>query len=172
LYSALVSSKIALAVLTVDKGDGMVRESLQERFLEALAGLGGSAGNGKLQAELGWQDATYGRVQSALLDDGLIVKGRGRGGSVALADHASQEPQEPMEQPKPQSPAPRPPTPARASNGSGSSFEQIFKNIDDVLWKEKGCNSELDYTEQTSWMLFLKYLDDLDLTLAIFEISL
>ena len=22
-----------------------------------------------------------------------------------------------------------------------------------------GCNSELDYTEQTSWMFFLKYLD-------------
>ena len=41
-------------------------------------------------------------------------------------------------------------------------FEQTFKNIDDVLWKEVGCSSELDYTEQTSWMLFLKYLDDLE----------
>ena len=41
-------------------------------------------------------------------------------------------------------------------------FEQTFKNIDDVLWKEAGCSSELDYTEQTSWMLFLKYLDDLE----------
>ena len=41
-------------------------------------------------------------------------------------------------------------------------FEQTFKNIDDVLWKEAGCTTELDYTEQTSWMLFLKYLDDLE----------
>lgn len=41
-------------------------------------------------------------------------------------------------------------------------FEQTFKNIDDVLWKEAGCSSELDYTEQTSWLLFLKYLDDLE----------
>ena len=41
-------------------------------------------------------------------------------------------------------------------------FEQAFKNIDDVLWKEAGCSSELDYTEQTSWLLFLKYLDDLE----------
>lgn len=41
-------------------------------------------------------------------------------------------------------------------------FEQTFKNIDDVLWKEAGCSSELDYTEQTSWILFLKYLDDLE----------
>jgi type I restriction enzyme M protein len=41
-------------------------------------------------------------------------------------------------------------------------FEQTFKNIDDVLWKEKGCSTELDYTEQTSWILFLKYLDALE----------
>ena len=41
-------------------------------------------------------------------------------------------------------------------------FEQAFKNIDDVLWKEAGCGSELDYAEQTSWLLFLKYLDSLE----------
>lgn len=41
-------------------------------------------------------------------------------------------------------------------------FEQIFKNVDDVLWKDAGCGSELDYVEQTSWILFLKYLDDLE----------
>jgi type I restriction enzyme M protein len=41
-------------------------------------------------------------------------------------------------------------------------FEQTFKNMDDVLWKEAGCTTELDYTEQTSWLLFLKYLDDLE----------
>lgn len=41
-------------------------------------------------------------------------------------------------------------------------FEQAFKNIDDVLHKDAGCSSELDYTEQTSWLLFLKYLDALE----------
>jgi len=45
---------------------------------------------------------------------------------------------------------------------NGSSFEQTFKNLDNVLWKEAGCTTELDYTEQSSWMLFLKYLDDLE----------
>ena len=45
-------------------------------------------------------------------------------------------------------------------------FEQAFKNIDDVLWKEAGCSSELDYTEQTSWLLFLKYLDGLEIDRA------
>jgi type I restriction enzyme M protein len=41
-------------------------------------------------------------------------------------------------------------------------FEQAFRNIDDVLRKEAGCASELDYTEQSSWLLFLKYLDGLE----------
>lgn len=41
-------------------------------------------------------------------------------------------------------------------------FEQTFKNIDDVLHKDAGCTSELDYTEQSSWLLFLKYLDALE----------
>ncbi|MGB9435433.1 MAG: N-6 DNA methylase [Candidatus Acidiferrum sp.] len=41
-------------------------------------------------------------------------------------------------------------------------FEQAFKNIDDILRKEAGCTTELDYTEQTSWLLFLKYLDGLE----------
>ena len=41
-------------------------------------------------------------------------------------------------------------------------FEQIFKNVDDVLWKDAGCSSELDYVEQTSWVLFLKYIDELE----------
>ncbi len=41
-------------------------------------------------------------------------------------------------------------------------FEQTFKNIDDILHKDAGCGSELDYVEQTSWVLFLKYLDDFE----------
>ncbi len=39
-------------------------------------------------------------------------------------------------------------------------FEQVFKNIDDLIWKDSGCDSELDYAEQSSWVLFLKWLDD------------
>ena len=41
-------------------------------------------------------------------------------------------------------------------------FEQAFKNIDDILRKEAGCTTELDYIEQTSWLLFLKYLDAME----------
>ena len=41
-------------------------------------------------------------------------------------------------------------------------FEQTIKNLDNCLRTDKGCTSELDYVEQTSWILFLKYLDDLE----------
>ncbi|HVT00623.1 MAG TPA: N-6 DNA methylase [Patescibacteria group bacterium] len=46
-------------------------------------------------------------------------------------------------------------------------FEQAFKNIDDALRKDAGVASELDYVEQSSWILFLKYLDDLEKDKAI-----
>ena len=39
-------------------------------------------------------------------------------------------------------------------------FETAFNNLDDTLRKDAGCSSELDYIEQTSWILFLKYLND------------
>jgi type I restriction enzyme M protein len=41
-------------------------------------------------------------------------------------------------------------------------FEQAFRNIDSALRKEAGCATELDYSEQTSWLIFLKYLDGLE----------
>ena len=39
-------------------------------------------------------------------------------------------------------------------------YESVFKAIDNILRNEAGCSNELDYVEQTSWLLFLKYLDD------------
>jgi type I restriction enzyme M protein len=41
-------------------------------------------------------------------------------------------------------------------------FEVAFRNLDDTLRKDAGCSSELDYIEATSWLLFLKYLDDFE----------
>jgi type I restriction enzyme M protein len=45
-------------------------------------------------------------------------------------------------------------------------FEQTFKNIDDLLYKDSGADSELDYIGQTSWVMFLRYLDELELEKA------
>ncbi len=41
-------------------------------------------------------------------------------------------------------------------------FENAFNNIDRFMRNDEGLASELDYAEQTSWLLFLKYLDDLE----------
>lgn len=41
-------------------------------------------------------------------------------------------------------------------------YESTFNAIDDILRKEAGCSNELDYIEQTSWLLFLRYLDELE----------
>ena len=43
-------------------------------------------------------------------------------------------------------------------------YESTFNAIDGILRNEAGCSNELDYIEQTSWLLFLKYLEDLETT--------
>lgn len=43
-------------------------------------------------------------------------------------------------------------------------FENIFKAIDNTLRHDEGCSTALDYVEQSSWVLFLKYFDDLEQT--------
>ena len=57
--------------------------------------------------------------------------------------------------------APAPSDYSRGKRGAAM-FENAFNNIDRVLRNDEGLASELDYAEQTSWLLFLKYLDDLE----------
>ncbi|PPV08579.1 hypothetical protein XBLMG947_0140 [Xanthomonas bromi] len=64
----------------------MSLETQAERFMQTLESLGGSAGNGKLGSALGWADSTYTRVKAHLIEQGRIAPGRGRGGSVSIAD--------------------------------------------------------------------------------------
>jgi type I restriction enzyme M protein len=52
--------------------------------------------------------------------------------------------------------------PKKAAKPQPPAFQQVFKAVDDLLRKDEGCNTELDYTEQSSWLLFLKYLDALE----------
>ena len=146
-----------------------VPEDLQDdradEFLGALAALGGSAGNGRLRETLEWDEASYDAVKDDLLGRRLIAPGRGRGGSVALADGSGGEGNGSGLGSR-SAPLARSAQAARAPKGSraaaASSFEQAFRAIDDCLRKEAGCGTELDYTEQTSWLLFLKYLDGLE----------
>lgn len=140
--------------------DAGSNDDLADEFLGALAALGGSAGNGRLRETLEWDEASYEAVKGDLLSRRLIVPGRGRGGSVALADGSAGE-HSGNGQAASRAPRTRAPNGSRAASAP-SSFEQAFRAIDDCLRKEAGCGTELDYTEQTSWLLFLKYLDGLE----------
>ena len=41
-------------------------------------------------------------------------------------------------------------------------FHQILNNIEDILSKDPGCKNEIDNLEQISWLLFLKFIDDIE----------
>lgn len=56
-----------------------------EQFLRILREQGGRAGNGKLRDLLGMSEDAYAALWDQLAAQGAIRKGRGQGGSVALA---------------------------------------------------------------------------------------
>jgi type I restriction enzyme M protein len=140
-------------------------------LLEHVPSDGASIGNLKLREQLGWDEERYAAARQPLLDLGVLETGRGRGGAVKRS--VSREGGESESSPAQASlafeetpSAPKATTasrqPAASRNAGSSQFEQTFKNIDDVMWKDSGCTSELDYSEQSSWLLFLKYLDSLE----------
>ena len=77
--------------MTGSPGPSTDQEDLQAEFLGALQALGGSAGNGRLRELLTWEEAPYEAVKASLLASRQLRPGRGRGGSVSLADGAGDE---------------------------------------------------------------------------------
>jgi hypothetical protein len=71
-----------------------VTQKRLNEFLVALEQAGGSSGNVSLRQSLNWDEDFYWRVQGRLIENGQIVPGRGKGGSVRLtkaeAESASQ----------------------------------------------------------------------------------
>jgi DNA repair exonuclease SbcCD ATPase subunit len=63
-----------------------VTGSGETAYLQTLRALGGSSGNQTLRNTLGWDETTYTDIKDALINRGLISPGKGRGGSVSLAD--------------------------------------------------------------------------------------
>ena len=53
-----------------------------EFFLKKLGILGGSAGNKALRENLRWTVEKYFRVRKILIEQGIVERGRGKGGSV------------------------------------------------------------------------------------------
>lgn len=64
----------------------MPSDKSKQRFLHKLEKLGGRAANKRLREALGWQEPTYDNVRGELVEEGRIIKGRGQGGSIRLAD--------------------------------------------------------------------------------------
>ena len=127
----------------------------QERFLAALAKLGGSAGNQRLCEALGWQDSTYQRIKQQLIEEGRIRPGRGRGGSVALAEAvpASAAPAK-SATPKPTQTKATASTPAPASELDYA--DKLWKTAD----KLRGNMEPSDYKHVALGLIFLKYISD------------
>jgi hypothetical protein len=60
----------------------MPRRTDVEMLLGELPEDGSFRGNGSLQRALGWSEEKYWRVRDGLLEEGLLERGRGKGGSV------------------------------------------------------------------------------------------
>lgn len=134
----------------------MPQEAQAKRLIEVLTELGGSAGNVRLRKALGWENVAYDRVKAQLVEDGALVPGRGRGGSVTLA--VANGASAPVTRGKPAPVA----TNGKVGKAQSNGYTQAFNAIDKAMRNDEGLASELDYAEQTSWLLFLKYLADME----------
>ena len=136
----------------VSIGGGLVRD----QFLGSLRALGGSAGNGRLRESLGWDESTYEQVRGELLEVGLIKSGRGRGGSVSLADHEADVGPGGA---APKRPAAREKTSRSKSQDKGGDlgFEaELFKAAD----KLRGNLEPSEYKHVALGLIFLKYISE------------
>ena len=155
----------------------MADQAQKDQFVEALRAAGGSAGNKKLRDRLGWGERVYDEVKAELLADGIIVAGRGRGGSVTLASVTREREQAVAEAfadgelermivdsglPAAESRE----APARAArrkaakgNGNGATlgFEAQLWAMADAL---RGSMDAAEYKHVVLGLIFLKYISD------------
>lgn len=60
-------------------------DQMKARLLEELKSRSGYSSNTKLMSALGWSEDEYWRVRNKLIDDGVLTKGAGKGGTVRIA---------------------------------------------------------------------------------------
>lgn len=65
-------------------------EELQRSFLDKLKASGGYSGNLSLRRDLGWDEGSYERVKSRLVESGVVVVGPGRGGTVRILEGSAE----------------------------------------------------------------------------------
>jgi type I restriction enzyme M protein len=123
--------------------------------MKALDELGGKAGNIKLREALGWAEDEYDVVRDALLEEGSIQKGRGRGGSVFMVGRE----QEAKAKVAPKNTAPKK-NGANAVKKNGEAAlgieAELFKTAD----KLRGNMEPSDYKHVVLGLIFLKHISD------------
>lgn len=55
-----------------------------QKLIDQLLKAGGSAGNRSIIRQLGWTDAEYFDIRNLLIEHGIVLRGRGKGGSTHL----------------------------------------------------------------------------------------
>ncbi len=120
-----------------------------QELLGALEALGGTAGNGRLRELLGWDEATYEAVKGELLTAGRLLSGRGRGGSVSLAEQSRQA----SPPSSPASPLAPPPGPQPTAKPNLSAF---LWSVADLL---RGDYKQSDYGKVILPFTVLRRLD-------------
>jgi len=138
----------------------MSLETQAQRFIETLEALGGSAGNGKLSAQLGWADSTYQRVKAHLIEDGKIVPGRGRGGSVVLVQSKKPTPKPaPVRQQVEQAPAAKPEK-ALTAGSRETERAELHKTIWRIANDLRGSVDGWDFKSYVLGMLFYRFISE------------
>ena len=132
----------------------MTTQVLRDKFIAVLTKLGGSAGNGRLRESLGWTEATYDAVKRELVADGVVIPGRGRGGSVALV--AAEKTVTVQEKPAAQVRASTSPMRANGKGGDLGFEADLFKAAD----KLRGNMEPSDYKHVALGLIFLKHISD------------
>ena len=131
----------------------MAEQTQKNRLIEALADIGGSAGNGRLRDALGWDEAAYDAVKQALVDDGAIIPGRGRGGSISISDAEAGAPAaDQAAKVDRQVRATRPNTTA-----ANVGYEAELWRMADAL---RGSMDAAEYKHVVLGLIFLKYISD------------
>ena len=153
-------------------GEHAVAEQLPAEVLqiiEALPADGSTSGNLRLRERLGLDPERYGEAVGSLKALGLVVAGRGRGGSLALSEKGqalrAQLPGvlvKPSEPPTPSTSAAPAPTRTGGRGRKANGAEPL--GFEDTLWKAadklRGSMDASEYKHVVLGLVFLKYIDD------------
>ncbi len=125
----------------------------QKQFVAALVSLKGSCGNKKLRAKLGWGKFDYDSVKNQLLKSKVIDLGKGRGGSVSLAQSSKKLDSDDASYGNSKS---------IVAPASSSAHTEI--DYEAELWKMahalRGSMDSSDYKHVVLGLIFLKYVSD------------